>query len=453
MSYSQNFNRRCPYDRFIPRRQNTDIDMSHLLINNNGLNATPNQQPIKDSEFPDFANTAKYTFHLQNYRDILKRSLLPHQKKVLEFSCVKHRQMKMAGKNKFETNPWPVRARPKPLLGAPSIVLDMPDLDTYLSHQVVDWGKQGYIAATYEGEVHVWHPEKKESRRVINSQWDVKNCIKWNREGTHFAVAFGFSEIAIWDFESFKTTATAKCPCLTTASKRCVITSMEWTKQGNLITGCTRGMICYWSSSLRCIKACPYAHTGDVITVKLSCAEKGLVTTGEDSRIKTWFWPDFAPNAEMEYAAPTKAVDWHPWKDSLLAVGGHVYTTIWNVDKREIVSFKEHPHPNCLVDCLTFNPLSAELLVSYYSDGNYLTVLKNLDCIVDEVRNSFGRVPYLLWDNTGTKLATASADENLCIFEFFGAATDLEKKYLRMKKKKLTTNMMETVDRIGHGIR
>ncbi|KAG5894731.1 hypothetical protein JTB14_006150 [Gonioctena quinquepunctata] len=436
-------------DRFIPRRQSTDFDISYHIINHIDEGSSPNPA-ITDSDDGVFINTAKHTYHLNNYREALKTSLLRKQKKVLQFSS----PIEKMNDDNEEAEIWPVEPRSRPLLGAPSIVLDMPELDTHLCHQVVDWGKKGYIAATYDGEVHLWHPEKV-PRRVTHTKSRVRNCIKWNKEGTHFAIALNNKGIAIWDSETFKTTAKNVCQCL----QFCQITSIEWTKSNHLISGCTEGRLCYWSPSLTCIKTCPYAHLGDVIAIKLSCREKSLATTGIDRQIKTWFWPEFTANADMKYNGPTKAIDWHPWKDSLLAVGGPIYSTIWNVCNRKIVSFKEHPHPESSVDCLSFNPLSGELLVSYYSVGDegntstYITVLKNLTCIVDEVKYNNGRVPYLLWDSTGTKLGTASSDENLCIWDFFGTSSKMRTKYLRKTKRTLSTNMFANLNQFGHGIR
>ncbi|XP_074030246.1 uncharacterized protein isoform X3 [Leptinotarsa decemlineata] len=341
-------------DRFIPRRDVTDFECSYHIIDYEEESSSLSQNSsVTIDEDAVFLNTAKNKYNAQKYRNELREVLFPSQNRVLQFSTPR----KLKKYFDVSTDVWPVEARSKPLLGAPSTVLDMPDLDTHLCHQVVDWGKKGYIAATYDGEVHLWHPEQKVSRRVTNTGRKVKNCIKWNKEGTHFAMALRNREIAIWDFESFK------------------------------------------------------------------------------------------------------AVDWHPWRDSLLAVGGPIYSTIWNVNTGKIISFREHPHSNSSVDCLSFNPVSAELVVTYWSlkenggSENYISVLKNLDSVVDEIRYNNGRVPYLLWDCTGTKLATASSDENLCIWDFFGTSSKLEKKYLKTKKKTFTMNMFSNLYAFGDSIR
>lgn len=49
--------------------------------------------------------------------------------------------------------------------------------------------------------------------------------------------------------------------------------------------------------------------------------------------------------------------------------------------------------------------------------------------------------------------ATASSDENLCIWDFFGTSTQMEKKYLNMNKRVLTMDMFQTVEMFGSKIR
>lgn len=91
-----------------------------------------------------------------------------------------------------------------------------------------------------------------------------------------------------------------RCPCCT-----CSITSMAWTKSNCLITGCSNGRLCYWSRDLKCIKNF-FSHNGEIINVKLSCAESTLVTSGIDKRVKVFTWPSIIPNFEVKYGTPVK---------------------------------------------------------------------------------------------------------------------------------------------------
>lgn len=60
-----------------------------------------------------------------------------------------------------------------------------------------------------------------------------------------------------------------------------------------------------------------------------------------------------------------QAVAFHPWRDSLLAVGSPDYIGIWNVNTKKKIDYREHSSGVIeYVDSLTFNPLSGELVVS-----------------------------------------------------------------------------------------
>ncbi|KAJ8986160.1 hypothetical protein NQ317_005634 [Molorchus minor] len=437
-------------DRFIPRRANVDFDFSYYLINKSRERPTTN--PFKRPEPSSFVNTAKYFYNLNQYRSALRKSMVPDTDRVLTFSSPKRDKTEEWRKDPDNTSSWPVRPRTRPLLDTPSIILDMPDLDTNMWHHVVDWGKKGYIGTIYEGEVHLWHPEEKLTRHITETGERVCSCIKWNRDGTHLAMALTFSAICIWDCIKNKMADVIACRCRSAKCRQ--VTAFEWTINNCLLTGCSAGRLTSYSRDFVCIKSFYMAHASHIVNIKASCHGNYIVTSGQDHSVRIWKWPEFIEYFEIEISilrSPIKSVDWHPWRDTLLAIGGPRYTTLWNVGTQKQVKIKPHPHSRSLLDALSFNPLSGELVVSYYSHCygsrgvHFLTVLKDLDVIVDEAQYHFGRVPYLLWDAQGTKLATASADENLCIWDFFGSA-DVERKYLRPSTKQFSSNTMKSLN-------
>ncbi|XP_018571050.1 protein cortex-like [Anoplophora glabripennis] len=458
--------RRNTSDRFIPRRANVNFDLSYYSLTEDSDDFDTSN--IMYSGSSTFTNTAKYYYNLAQYRTHLWKAMMPRDNKILVFSSPKKKGRCGREKN-CNTSLWPIHPRSKPLLGRPSIILDMPDLDTDITHQVVDWGKKGYIGTIYENEVHLWHPDDNLSRLVTNTQRRVQACLKWNEDGTQFGMALSMSGIAVWDFNASKVlyssliiflqmSESGSCLCLYGG---CVVTAMQFTSNNYLITGCSSGRLCIWTPCMVCIRTLHTAHTDmPIIVIKLSCNENYLVTTGLDRKVRICKWPTLEGLFQISFTeAPVKAVAWHPWRDSLLAIGGPTNTALWNVSTLKELDSKTHPHENKIIDCLTFNPLSAELVASHYiygSDGNdyhVLLVMKDLENVVDEVVFHEGRVPYLLWDATGTKLATASTDENLCIWDFFGP-TEVEKRYLKLsQKKELSTDMLKNLNIFNSYIR
>ncbi|XP_072380375.1 uncharacterized protein [Diabrotica undecimpunctata] len=317
-------------DRFIIKRSIYDFDTDENIIDHDQFD---NEKSVDESLY--YINTARERFFQNNYRSMLKNIMFLNKSISRDIFWNENVDLKPHEIIKH----WPVEARRHPLLSnSPAVFLDLPDLDTHFCKNIVDWGNTGYIATIFDSKVHLWHPDKKVTIKVSTEFYDntVERCIRWNRDGSLFAVAVNINQVAVYDI------------------------------LGN------------------------------------------------------------------------KAIAWHPWKDSLLVLGETDHFFLWNVQNQKVscsVIF-----PNTYIDSLIFNPMSAELLVSqhlYDEDGNivsYLRVMKNLNCIVDEVRCNACRIPYLMWDPTATKLGTASTEENFCIWDFFGRGTKQEKKYKNTKR-------------------
>ncbi|CAH1275193.1 unnamed protein product [Diabrotica balteata] len=358
---------------------------------------------------------------------------------------------------------WPVEARRKPLLSnSPAVFLDLPDLDTHFCKNIVDWGNTGYIATIFDSQVHLWHPDKKVTIKVSTEFYDntVEKCIRWNRDGSLFAVAVNINQVAVYDILGNKVSSnTGSCACSVKNSvfnKLCTIISIEWTKSNILLTGCSNGTLTKFNANLKWQRFRYRVHSEDIIKLALSCNENYLTSVGMDKTMLIMKYPelDVIQSCRLE---TTKAIAWHPWKDSLLVLGETDHFFLWNVQNQKVSS--SIIFPNTYIDSLIFNPMSAELLVSqhlYDEDGNtvsYLRVMKNLNCIVDEVRCNEYRIPYLLWDPTATKLGTASTDQNFCIWDFFGRRTKQEKKYKNTKRDVYANDIFKNNGSFGSVIR
>lgn len=105
----------------------------------------------------------------------------------------------------------------------------------------------------------------------------------------------------IWNYcFIFQTILSTKCPC-----QSCSITAMIWTKSNCLLTGCSRGRLCYWSPNLKCISN-SIMHNGEIINVKLSAAEDKLVTSGVDKHVNVYAWPSTISCLQLKYVGPVK---------------------------------------------------------------------------------------------------------------------------------------------------
>ncbi|XP_056647709.1 protein cortex-like [Diorhabda sublineata] len=429
--------RQFSFDRFIPRRPNIRLEATFDLINTSDSATVCNKYDFIEDD--TFVNTAKQRYCRENYRKFLKEAMFFEKYNIFELS--NFHKKKPTGK---EISHWPVKPRNKPLLpGSPSMLLDLPDLDMHYCRNVVDWGKSGYIGTIYDYKIHLWHPEKNIRIQLTDISGNiVENCIKWNADGSKLSTALVGGSLAVYNMQLNKTTHLGTCPCRLTPmgiKKMCSIISAEWTKSNYILTGCSKGTLTRWLHNLNYSRFRYRAHVGDITKLILSCKEKYIATTGIDNNLVIWTYHEIEQKLNIKCILPTKAIAWHPWKDSLLVVGDVDRFYLWNVQNMNML--RSIKFENSYIDCLAFNPLSAELLLSVTFCENddremsYLKVMKNLDQVVDEVRCNEFRIPYLLWDHTGTKLGTASTEESFCIWNFFGRTTKEEKKFLKKEKQ------------------
>lgn len=459
-----------PYDRFIPQRRFTNSEAANHNISHFEAESVSDitfDQKCSDSEVkPTFINTARYANSIINYRKLLKTAMNVTDSKVLHTSrSVGERKRKEVYKKRSS---WPVVARKRPLIKSPDIVLDMPDIDTTVYHHVIDWGKKGQIATIFHGEVHLWASSES---KLACTQTDksVLECVRWNRSGTKFAVSRTRSRLSIIDAKTFKIERTVICKCLD-----CTFTAVEWTHKDGFVAGCSNGSLIHGSLNMSNVMFFYRLLKTEIIDLKFSCNDKYLLISTLRGSTSIFSWPiclnSIAPSmiftARSGRPCYIQSTSWHPWKESVLAMGEFDSgITIYNVNNQTVVDYNvTQPYfkDSCFLDCLTFNPLSAELLVSFFYEGdsdtdsdegyNFLSVFSDLRTRVDEIQFHLGRVPHALWDGTGTKLATVGADENLIVWNFFGADTDREKKISRQKKKK-RTDIFEMSERFHSCIR
>lgn len=148
-----------------------------------------------------------------------------------------------------------------------------------------------------------------------------------------------------------------------------------------------------------------------------------------DGYVKIWQFPSLQALFEIHSFAQT--VEFHPWNESLLAIGNEKLT-LWNVALSKRIDVMHTNVPN-RVDCLTWNPLSGELVTSHcLRTKHQLSVLSNFNTVVDTLIGHQERVKHLKWNSDYTQLVTASSNEFLCIWRFFGSQ---EEKYRKKCQK------------------
>lgn len=96
-----------------------------------------------------------------------------------------------------------------------------------------------------------------------------------------------------------------------------------------------------------------------------------------------------------------------------------------DITSRSIVAYYRRIDQNCRIDAISFNPLSAELVVSVAvvsEDGtveNEILIMASMDRVVDRLAVHEKSVYFLMWDPTGTHLGTFSDTTNHYLYVIF----------------------------------
>ncbi|KAL3272695.1 hypothetical protein HHI36_014159 [Cryptolaemus montrouzieri] len=413
-------------DRFIPLRRRSSDPISVPNVYPNALNVTCNDYCDNYKKNDSGVNYMQHLYKTSQYNNLLINKMFSSPRRVLYFSP-KQRAAKVDVTSNWmkSEESWPVKARRKPLIGSPDLILDMPGIEASDTgrNQRVDWGATGFIAAIHRDSIYTHNPDTN-WRIFIKSDEDLGDCIKWSPDGTQLAMSLKYGKIGVWDIRTEKIVHMS-------SNRLFQVSCMVYTSR-QLITGDDNGVIQTWSHSLLLLKTIYGAHS-NILNMKVSCNERYLATYGTGSKIKIWALPMCK---EMFYIFPVNttpllALDWHPWKESLLAIGQpskDSLCTLWNINHPEDIVIDEYSQHRPKIDCLAFNPISAELAISFWLTGQgedqysqNIVVQSSLNRIVDDMNFHTTRTPYLLWDKDGKRLASVGADENLAIWDFFGA--------------------------------
>ncbi|XP_054290570.1 protein cortex-like [Macrosteles quadrilineatus] len=320
---------------------------------------------------------------------------------------------------------WPVKSRCKPHLLSPNIVLDLPNMrQNVYGCNIVDWSVTGYLTVSFPRSVYLWQASNNQTLKI-----DYKDtcCVKWNVDGTGLFMAsrcgaFKYSDMNI--NEELTTKRSAPCHL------SCFISCCAFHPRSPIMyMGCCLGSVTahYVNKGLHMFLQIVAMHKEESI-VSLGASPDGtyLAVTHMSNEIAIYETTKYNCLFNIVMMGPSRGVAWHPWKKHLLVVADCLgYMALYNVlDPLNPLATYESAY-DCSILNITFNPISAELVVSQnvYNDGtgspySQLSVLASFDRVVDRMDGHEGPVQFLNWSPDGTQLATSGSDETARIWDF-----------------------------------
>lgn len=167
-------------------------------------------------------------------------------------------------------------------------------------------------------------------------------------------------------------------------------------------------------------------HIDCISTLKFSRTAKYFASADLSGLVLLWDTKKMRPFIKCIEVSEC-LIAWHPWQehDIVIATTLPAKIRLINVATKSVVAYYRRVDNRCRVDAITFNPLSAELVVSLSMVGEHLTmtceilVMASMSRVVDTLSVHESSVYFLMWNPDGTQLATAGDDETLNIWNFF----------------------------------
>lgn len=424
-------------DRFIPRRyfrkqwaNMPDFDLSQTDESENDI-FTVKKQP--------------FYWRLHNYRINIGMQLgLNSSGRLLNFHDVTTQQACDRSYNRnsmkiehyvpsksAEELDWPCKPRAKPLSTNDS-THDMPGFDDYKNgNNIIDWSVTGQIAASFDSSLVLWGPPSTSDKETSTVLYELKNvkALKYSPDGNKLALSFNTllsSVLEIWDINDkmsiFRKTAKLFQKTRPFETMRCI----EWeSKLKCIICGLSTGAVHIVSFPQLKDVYCFNEHKDAISSIKYSIHNTFIAITDVAGNLSI-----LRNNSNFEIHLQNKNahyIAWHPWVETNLLIGYKSPASIYLLDlksKTTIAHYKRNDLQYTLC-AIAINPLSAELVVSFFHQVNGtnhsdILVMASMNRIVDNISAHHDAVYYLLWDPTGTKIATAGRDESLNIWQFFG---------------------------------
>uniref|UniRef100_P0DOC0-5 Isoform A5 of Protein cortex n=1 Tax=Biston betularia TaxID=82595 RepID=P0DOC0-5 len=351
---------------------------------------------------------------------------------------------------------WPCAPRKKSYLSTADNVLDLPSYSITSFPDVLDWSHDDILVAALGKKYHKWSWRTQSPVDQGQTMFDIR-CCKFDPKGKRLLLGTDMrvevhNELSKCQFVQY-------CKC---NIQICTITAIDWSPTGNsFVTGCSRGRICAMNEKDFPIKSLVLIE-GAMLVVKISPNARYVAVAGvHKHRVWILSWPDLIRFRFMKTNEIVKDLNWHPWQTALLGVATlssdrHASMIIWEPHATDKLRQQDVGRGRYSIDAMRFNNKTGELLLSLWSldvnvpypKSSELVVMSNFDTVVDhwgESHTGLNRIRTMVFSPDGTKLATATADEDLIIWNF------LPNDYKKILARKKFTAFPQFLDICSYG--
>ncbi|XP_022831005.1 protein cortex-like [Spodoptera litura] len=331
---------------------------------------------------------------------------------------------------------WPCIPRKRRYLSSADSILDLPSYSYAAFPELLDWSNDNILVAALGRNYHKWswRTQSLISQGVTN--YEI-HCCKFDPQGKLLILGTSLKSVEVHDNAQSKCIERRRCSCVETKPPYCSITAVDWSPTGNsFITGCSQGMLSAFSRTSQPISWCQ-AHHNAILIVRVSPDARYVTAAAvNDDLVCVFSWPSLQPVSTLKSDWTIKALTWHPWRSALLGIGAvssnlQTRVALWDAPTGKLRKRTLSRNQYCL-DAMLFSKKTGELVLSLWNTFedrgssppkpcSQLVVLSDPETMVDqwgEGRHGLDRVRTMVFSPDGTKLATATADEDLIIWNF-----------------------------------
>ncbi|XP_069358885.1 protein cortex-like [Maniola hyperantus] len=335
---------------------------------------------------------------------------------------------------------WPCNPRKTSYLSTADSVLDLPTYSSATFPELLDWSKDNVLVAALGSSYHKWSWNSQNIVSRVYTRYEIQSC-KFDPRGELLLLGTHMQRVEIHNNARNKRVGVVLCEGerLLCAHRHrsdvhfCSITALDWSPTGNsFVMGCSFGVV---MSVTRCAKVINLTRVvpEPIYLVRVSPDTRFVaVCVVNSAAVMLLTWPTLKKYFRFYADWLVKTITWHPWRSALLAVGAvtselQASVAVFHAPTRVVCERGLAPRPYCL-DAMLFSERSGELVTSLWNTENLgskiysqLVVFGDPETVVDQWGDGPrwpDRVRTMVFNPDGTKLATATLDEDLIIWNF-----------------------------------